>query len=823
MQLRNNQNLIMMKKLLIIFVLMLLSLSVSAQNYNFDVNGDKNVTVADVMLVVQKILGHQFPEGSAFFCPDNKHPHMIDLGLPSGTKWSCCNVGATSPIEYGGYYSWGETEEKTWYNWSSYIYYHGTTETVDDIGTNISNTKYDVAYWITKGKYCMPTMEQLIELYENCTYEETTVSGVKGMLFTGSNDSCIFLPFGGFNHSNSIESFKSLGRYWSATIYENNIKWAKQLVFGEEMDPFTSWEYRYYGQNIRPVENTSSGPGTTAGFGLAMSEVSLLKGSEMTVPVTNGSGNYTVSSSASSVATAEVDGTSVTITAISAGEATVTVTDTNSGQTATVEVTVTESVMPSYTNCPDNNHPHLIDLGLPSGTKWACCNIDSQPSKQSPTNYGGYFAWGETEEKEVYDLSTYRFYDTSTNANAYLGNISGTDYDVAHVKWGEKWVMPTYYQFQELADNCTHEWTTVNGINGYQFTSSNGASIFLPAAGHKEDSELSALNEAITYLTDSRYTNFDWEVIMGYWYDQYYNQSWFFVGKEMGTSVRPVYNPSGYSPLYVGNIEGSSVSALMVGDETDFWIYSGSGSYSVTSSNTNVATATINDIYLHVTAVGTGTSIITVTDNRSRQTFAITMRVASLCPDDHHPHLIDLGLPSGTKWACCNVDTDHPENQSPTNYGGYYAWGETEPKDYYDWSTYTHCNGSKESCHDLGSDIAGTDYDVAHVKWGGNWKMPSSAQIQELFANCTNDLINVNDVKGCLFTSSNGRSIFLPMAGYYWHDNIQNDYYEGFYWSSTLHPSYSYAAYFLLVSGFEESKLGGYYRFEGLTVRPIAK
>ena len=261
----------------------------------------------------------------------------------------------------------------------------------------------------------------------------------------------------------------------------------------------------------------------------------------------------------------------------------------------------------------------------------------------------------------------------------------------------------------------------------------------------------------------------------------------------------------------------------MVGDETDFWIYSGSGSYSVTSSNTNVATATINDIYLHVTAVGTGTSIITVTDNRSRQTFAITMRVASLCPDDHHPHLIDLGLPSGTKWACCNVDTDHPENQSPTNYGGYYAWGETEPKDYYDWSTYTHCNGSKESCHDLGSDIAGTDYDVAHVKWGGNWKMPSSAQIQELFANCTNDLINVNDVKGCLFTSSNGRSIFLPMAGYYWHDNIQNDYYEGFYWSSTLHPSYSYAAYFLLVSGFEESKLGGYYRFEGLTVRPIAK
>ena len=60
-----------------------------------------------------------------FSCPDDHHPHMIDLGLPSGTLWSCCNVGATKPEEYGGYYAWGETEEKDYYAWSTYIHCDG--------------------------------------------------------------------------------------------------------------------------------------------------------------------------------------------------------------------------------------------------------------------------------------------------------------------------------------------------------------------------------------------------------------------------------------------------------------------------------------------------------------------------------------------------------------------------------------------------------------------------------------------------------------------------------------------------------------------------
>ncbi len=142
---------------------------------------------------------------------------------------------------------------------------------------------------------------------------------------------------------------------------------------------------------------------------------------------------------------------------------------------------VEQKVVDEYV-CPDGNHPHAIDLGLPSGTKWACCNVGAN----KPEEAGGYYAWGETEEKDDYAESTYAYYKDGDYQN--LGDdIAGTDdYDVAHVKWGGSWVMPSRKQQDELRENCTYEWTTVNGVKGGKFTSKkNGASIFLPAAGNR--------------------------------------------------------------------------------------------------------------------------------------------------------------------------------------------------------------------------------------------------------------------------------------------------------------------------------------------------
>ena len=187
------------------------------------------------------------------------------------------------------------------------------------------------------------------------------------------------------------------------------------------------------------------------------------------------------------------------------------------------------------------------------------------------------------------------------------------------------------------------------------------------------------------------------------------------------------------------------------------------------------------------------------------------------CPDDNHPHLIDLGLPSGTKWACCNVGADKPET-----YGGYYAWGETEEKDYYNWGTYVHCDGDWDSCHDLGSDIAGTQYDVGHVKWGGSWVMPSLDQITELLGNCTTQWTTKNGVKGRTFIGPSGGTVFLPAAGDRWDDGLYRAGSGGLYWSSTQVSSGSDNACFLtFFSG--GARWFSSYRYYGRPVRPVSK
>lgn len=155
---------------------------------------------------------------------------------------------------------------------------------------------------------------------------------------------------------------------------------------------------------------------------------------------------------------------------------------------------VSSSIIKSYKKCPDNNHPHAIDLGLPSGTKWACCNVGAT----KPEEYGGYYAWGETEEKNIYTEITYQ-YCTGTDVNNEYGyysknlsfqnignNISGTKYDVAHVKWGGLWQMPTMGQIQELINNCSYELVTYNGVVMGKFSNKKtGGSILLPTSGHR--------------------------------------------------------------------------------------------------------------------------------------------------------------------------------------------------------------------------------------------------------------------------------------------------------------------------------------------------
>ena len=208
-------------------------------------------------------------------------------------------------------------------------------------------------------------------------------------------------------------------------------------------------------------------------------------------------------------------------------------------------------------------------------------------------------------------------------------------------------------------------------------------------------------------------------------------------------------------------------------------------------------------------------------------TFAVTEDITLIAKFKTLIKAIDLGLPSGTKWATCNVGASSPEE-----FGGYYAWGETEEKENYSWSTYKWCRGSYDTqtkyCTDSSygtvdnKTVLDPEDDVAHVKWGGTWRMPTLDEQKELLNKCTWTWITQNGVNGYKVTGPNGNSIFLPAAGYRYGSEVYLRGSYGSFWSSSLSSYYSYYACSLY---FDSGSHGwdSRYRYYGLSVRPVSE
>jgi len=462
-----------------------------------------------------------------------------------------------------------------------------------------------------------------------------------------------------------------------------------------------------------------------------------------------------------------------------------------------------DDVPQAYLTCPDGHHPHMIDLGLPSGTKWACCNVGAVTLE----GYGGYYAWGETEEKNVYNDVSYLYatgvdddndgwyedYHSETGFSGVWqnlgGDVSGSQYDVAHVKWGESWVMPSADQIQELMDNCTYVFTNLNGVVGGWFKGPHGGMIFLPSAGYRKGNGLSHAESYGDYWSSTPNPSSAGNAYCLFFNSDEAGQNHFYRGN--GRSVRPVSVENTLRPL---SLSMNSVY-VNVGKTVAVEILMGNGSYKINCSATNIATTTLSGNTIVITGVAPGTAVVTVTDTRSGQTATIQVMVQEVgdipqayhsCPDNHHPHMIDLGLPSGTLWACCNVGATSPEG-----YGGYYAWGETEEKFCYDEETYPWFVRNSEWTYyyeSLGDDIACTEHDVAFVKWGGVWRMPTQEDLSELFRNTTFTHDKMNGIYGGRLTGSNGAYIFMPAAGAKVGYDLNDVGEYGLYWTSTQFP-----------------------------------
>lgn len=269
-------------------------------------------------------------------------------------------------------------------------------------------------------------------------------------------------------------------------------------------------------------------------------------------------------------------------------------------------------------------------------------------------------------------------------------------------------------------------------------------------------------------------------------------------------SLSPTVASDGYTPYIYGTLSASANNTLTVIYGSSYFDYD-------CSSNSNIL------------KVGkSGWMNIPTKDNHNGWTATV------LESNDHA--FVDLGLTSGTLWATMNVGATSPED-----YGDYFAWGETKGyksgKTSFSWSTYSLCGGSsstmKKYC--VSSDYGTVDDkteleladDVARANWGGDWRMPSSAQIDELISECTTTWATQNGVSGRKVTSKkNGNSLFLPFAGFRSNSTLNSGGSYGYYWSRSLNAGYSNNGYGLSFysSYFIRSYSNRYY---GQSVRPV--
>ena len=250
-----------MKKIYLFLTALMLCVAAGAQTtIKGDVNGDGTVDIADVTEVVNIILNPDSDDDTPVL-PDTPTTgsRAVDLGL--SVKWASCNVGATSPEEYGGYYAWGETEEKSDYSWSTYKYCNGTYDSMTKYCTSSSygtvdnkttlEPEDDVASVKWGGNWRMPTTEEQQELIDKCTWEWTTLNGVNGYRVTGPNGNSIFLPGAGYRDGAGVYE-GSAGNCWSSSLGSSSSNNAYFLAFFSPTYYRYSY-YRYDGLTVRPV------------------------------------------------------------------------------------------------------------------------------------------------------------------------------------------------------------------------------------------------------------------------------------------------------------------------------------------------------------------------------------------------------------------------------------------------------------------------------------------------------------------------------------------------------------------------------------------
>lgn len=450
-----------------------------------------------------------------------------------------------------------------------------------------------------------------------------------------------------------------------------------------------------------------------------------------------------------------------------------------------------------------NGHEY-VDLALPSGLKWATCNVGAK----TPEASGNCYAWGEIKTKDEYNEANSLTYGIEMN------DISGNvQYDVAAANWGEGWRMPTLEEMQELIECCIWEWTKQNGIGGYNIIGPNGNRIFLPSSDSKSGPNFSSATcghgsywtSTPIYNTSARYLSF---------YSNNRQELEYSNSRSNGLVIRPVCDIM-EKPIVLTSIESytdltaiiktyvSSSSAI-----TERGFYYGTNPEPAETDNKVVLE---NEVVYIIKALldltpNTTYYVKAYATNSEGTSYSEVVSFTTLENPKEYEY-VDLGLPSGLKWATHNIGAT-----SPNEYGNYYAWGEVLTKDEYTESNSLTYDKPMD-------DISGTEYDAATVNWGGDWRMPTKTEMHELLDNCTWIWTTQNGVSGYKVTSkTNGNSIFLPAAGSRNGTSLNDAGYYGNCWSSSPYNNHNaYCLYFGSSSRFVRNDN----RNSGNSIRPV--
>lgn len=706
-----------------------------------------------------------------------KNHQFVDLGLPSGTLWATCNVGANSPEECGDYFAWGETsgyiDGKNDFDWGTYKYCEGRVNTS---GICTSLTKYfnsvtygnkdyidnkieldpedDAAHVNWAELWRMPTAVEQQELVQNCTFtwtENYNNKGVAGMIVTGKNGGTIFLPVVGYRSSSGSHYSTMSGEYWSSSLSNSVPTDAFRLHFDSSNkycypDNSNAVMNRCRGIAVRPVISNII---KVTNITLSQNQVNLRVSESFTITATVLPEKATIKtlewkSSDESIVTVD----NGVITAVSEGAATITVSAIGGiGISATCKVNVV------------NKNNVALNPNIPYKMKHYSSNLYVDFEHKSTGPDDGNVSLSSSGTNVYFNYTEDGNYTISSNENS-SGKFLGAS------RWNAITVSshPIPWQIVEVEKGKYTLYQTSASYDGY--------------LGSDENTELTAL-----YVNKETPQFFE------------------FIEQEkpkvlvsditLNTESVKILMGETYS-IIVNILPENATNKILEWESSDEGV------------------ATVNDGL--VTPVGEGTATITVSATDGSGVSATCIVTVNKQESEEHEY-VDLGLPSGTMWATRNVGAS-----SDDSWGSYFSWGEVETKkEYrlldYKYRTTTNRVYSKYNSTDKKTVLDPED-DVAHELWGGDWRMPTIDEARELIENCT----ITYDGNTCIFTGKNGNSIKVLPGGYFGYNILK----FGYLSLGTCSENGTFN-HILITNGSDAviNAGGGIERYAGLNVRPV--